>query len=101
MIDWFLIAMSVVNALLLLAFYHILHVNPEAQNKMFYFQFNDGLDFINYLAKDFLLFMILAHLMLFCGLEGCLTLWIAGGLHLVADILIITLRYLRHRQPNA
>ena len=45
--------------------------------------------------------MILAHLMLFCGLEECLTLWIAGGLHIVADILIITLRYLRHRQPNA
>ena len=65
------------------------------------FQFNDGLDFINYLAKDFLFFMILAHLMLFCGLEECLTLWIAGGLHIVADILIITLRYLRHRQPNA
>ena len=54
---------------------------------------------INYLAKDFLFFMILAHLMLFCGLEECLTLWIAGGLHIVADILIITLRYLRHRQP--
>ena len=69
MIDLFLIAMAVVNALLLLAFYRILHVNPEAKNKMFYFQFNDGLDFIN--------------------------------LHLVADILIITLRYLRHRQPNA
>ena len=82
--------MAVVNALLLLAFYRILHVNPEAKNKMFYFQFNDGLDFINYLAKDFLFFMILAHLM-----------WIAGGLHIVADILIITLRYLRHRQPNA
>ena len=45
--------------------------------------------------------MILAHLMLFCGLGECLTLWIAGGLHIVADILIITLRYLRHRQPNA
>ena len=43
--------------------------------------------------------MILAHLMLFCGLGECLTLWIAGGLHIVADILIITLRYLRHRQP--
>ena len=50
--------MAIVNALLLLAFYHILHVNPEAKNKMFYFQFNDGLDFINYLAKDFLFFMI-------------------------------------------
>ena len=71
MMDLFLIAMAVVNALLLLAFYRILHVNPEAKNKMFYFQFNDGLD------------------------------WIAGGLHIVADILIITLRYLRHRQPNA
>ena len=79
MTDLFLIVMAVVNALLLLAFYRILHVNPEAKNKMFYFQFNDGLDFINYLAKDFLFFMILAHLML--------------------DILIITLRYLRHRQP--
>ena len=90
--DLFLIAMAVANALLLFAFYRILHVNPEAKNKMFYFQFNDGLDFINYLAKDFLFFMILAHLML-------LTLWIAGGLHIVADILIITLRYLRHRQP--
>ena len=100
MIDLFLIAMAVANALLLLVFCRMLHVNPEVKNKMFYFQFNDGLDFINYLAKDFLLFMILAHLMLFCGLEG-LTLWIAGGLHIVADILIITLRYLRHRQPNA
>ena len=103
--DLFLIAMAVANALLLFAFYRILHVNPEAKNKMFYFQFNDGMDFINYLAKDFLFFMILAHLMLFCGLEECLTLWkcltlwIAGGLHIVADILIITLRYLRHHQP--
>ena len=99
MMDLFLIAMAAANALLLFAFYRILHVNPEAKNKMFYFQFNDGLDFINYLAKDFLFFMILAHLMLFCGLEECLTLWIAGGLHIVADIMIITLRYLRHRQP--
>ena len=73
MIDLFLIAMAVVNALLLLAFYRILHVNPEAKNKIFYFQFNDGLDFINYLAKDFLFFMILAHLMLFCGLGECLS----------------------------
>ena len=76
MMDLFLIAMAVANALLLFAFYRILHVK-----------------------KDFLFFMILAHLMLFCGLEECLTLWIAGGLHIVADILIITLRYLRHRQP--
>ena len=91
--DLFLIVMAVANALLLFAFYRILHVNPEAKNKMFYFQFNDGLDL------DFLFFMILAHLMLFCGLGECLTLWIAGGLHIVADILIITLRYLRHRQP--
>ena len=83
MMDLFLIAMAVANALLLFAFYRILHVNPEAKN------------------KDFLFFMILAHLMLFCGLGECLTLWIAGGLHIVADILIITLRYLRHRQPNA
>ena len=44
MTDLFLIVMAVVNALLLLAFYRILHVNPEAKNKMFYFQFNDGLD---------------------------------------------------------
>ena len=71
MMDLFLIAMAVANALLLLVFYRMLHVNPEVKNKMFYFQFNDGLDFIN------------------CGL------------HIVADILIITLRYLRHRQPNA
>ena len=70
--DLFLIVMAVVSALLLLAFYRILHVNPEVKNKIFYFQFNDGLDFINYLAKDFLFFMILAHLMLFCGLGECL-----------------------------
>ena len=62
MMDLFLIAMAVANALLLLVFYRMLHVNPEVKNKMFYFQFNDGLDFINYLAKDFLFFMILAHL---------------------------------------
>ena len=60
---------------------HLLKIS----NKIFYFQFNDGLDFINYLAKDFLFFMILAHLMLFCGLGECLTLWIAGGLHIVAQ----------------
>ena len=98
MMDLFLIAMAVVNALLLLAFYRILHVNPEAKNKMFYFQFNDGLDFINYLAKDFLLSMILTHLMLFCGLGERFALWIAAGLHIIADILIVSLRYLKHRQ---
>ena len=52
MMDLFLIVMAVANALLLLAFYRILHVNPEAKNKIFYFQFNDGLDFINYLAAS-------------------------------------------------
>ena len=33
--DLFLIAMAVANALLLFAFYRILHVNPEVKNKIF------------------------------------------------------------------
>lgn len=98
MTDLFLITMAIVNSLLLLVFYRTLHVKAEARNKIFHFQFSDGLDFINYLAKDFLLSMILTHLMLFCGLGERFALWIAAGLHIIADILIVSLRYLKHRQ---
>ena len=98
MIDLFLITMAIANSLLLLVFYRTLNVKTEARNKTFHFQFTDGLDFINYLAKDFLLSMILTHLMLFCGLGERFALWIAAGLHIIADILIVSLRYLKHRQ---
>lgn len=99
MTDIWIILTALINTTLLLLLYRILHVKAKAARRFLTFQFADSLDFFNHLVKDMLISILLAHLMLFLGIEANCVMWIIIALHIAIDI-PVTAYYCRNREAR-
>lgn len=99
MTDLWIILTALVNTILLLLLYRMLHVKAKTAKRFLTFQFADSLDFFNHLVKDMLISILLAHLMLFLDMEANCVLWIVIALHIAADI-PVTAYYCRNREAR-
>lgn len=100
MIDLWLIIIALLNTLLLLLFDKKFPYNPK-ERKLFFLHIDSGLTFVYTLASDFLLSMIIAHSMQFMDVKENIILWIICGIHIVADIFILTDRIKCQRRRNS